>query len=129
MYVIPSSCTSLCRTTLTRLLTKHTVYQTIGAAYSTAVGQSVFINRLLATLPHEAPSVDPQLVLLAGASELQKVFGPDVLPGILRSYMVGLKAAFAVSLAFCGAAFLCSLAIPTRKLPSHMPGEADAARA
>lgn len=38
--------------------------------------------------------------------------------------MVGLKAAFAVALAFSGVAFLCTLLIPTKKLPSHAPGEA-----
>ena len=108
------------------ILTSRPVFQTIGGAFSTAVGQSVFINRLLATLPTSAPSVNPQLVLLTGASELQRVFGPDVLPGVLEAYMVGIKAAFAVALAFCGVAFLCSLAIPMQKLPSHATGEADA---
>jgi MFS transporter, DHA2 family, glioxin efflux transporter len=39
--------------------------------------------------------------------------------------MVGLKAAFAVALAFSGAAFLCSLAIPMRKLPSHASSDAS----
>ena len=87
------------------------------------MGQSVFINRLVATLPQSAPSVNPQLVLLTGASDLQRVFGPDVLPGVLTAYMVGLKAAFAVALAFCGAAFLCSLAIPMQKLPTHTEGQ------
>lgn len=71
--------------------------------------------------------MNPQLVLLTGASELQNVFGPDVLPGILAAYMNGLKATFAVALAFCGAAFLCSLAIPMQKLPSHATDEAAVA--
>jgi MFS transporter, DHA2 family, glioxin efflux transporter len=91
------------------------------------VGQSAFVNRLLATLPRSAPSVTPQLVLLTGASELQTVIGPDVLPGVLTAYMVGLKAAFAVALSFCGAAFLCSLAIPMQKLPSLTSEEAAVA--
>ena len=68
--------------------------------------------------------MNPQLVLLTGASELQHVFGPEILPGFLTAYMVGLKAAFAVALAFCGVAFLCSLAISMQKLPSHAIGEA-----
>ncbi|CAO2649651.1 Nn.00g070360.m01.CDS01 [Neocucurbitaria sp. VM-36] len=100
-------------------------FQTVGGAFSTSVGQSAFVNRLFATLPKTAPGVDPGLVLRTGASELHKVFTPDVLPGVLEAYMVGLKAAFAVAIAFCGVAFLCSLAIPMRKLPSHEPG-ADA---
>lgn len=74
-----------------------------------------------------APGVDPGLVLLTGASELRSAFPPDVLPGVLEAYMVGLKAAFAVALTFSGVAFLCSLAIPMRRLPSHAPGEAPMA--
>ncbi|KAF2151523.1 MFS general substrate transporter [Myriangium duriaei CBS 260.36] len=98
-------------------------FQTIGGAFSTAIGQSVFINRLLATLHHTAPSVGGQLVLATGASQLQSVFSPDVLHGVQTAYMVGLKAAFAVAVSFCGTAFLCSLAVPMQKLPSHAPGE------
>lgn len=74
-----------------------------------------------------APGVDPGLVLRTGASELHNVFPQDVLPGVLKAYMVALKAAFAVAIAFSGVAFLCSLAIPMRKLPSHTPGEAPLA--
>ncbi|KAI1612823.1 putative efflux pump antibiotic resistance protein [Exophiala viscosa] len=100
-------------------------FQTVGGAFSTSVGQAAFVNRLLATLPKTAPGVQPALVLLTGATDLHNVFAPDVLPGVLQAYMVGLKAAFAVALAFCGVAFVCSLAIPMSKLPSHtgVPGE------
>ncbi|KAK4948600.1 hypothetical protein LTR10_012604 [Elasticomyces elasticus] len=94
-------------------------FNTIGGAFSTSVGQAAFVNRLLATLPKTAPGVHPALVLLTGASDLHNVFAPDVLPGVLQAYMVGLKAAFAVALAFCGVAVVCSLAIPMSKLPSH----------
>lgn len=64
---------------------------------------------------------------MTGASELRNVFPADVLPGVLEAYMIGIKAAFAVAVAFCGMAFLCSLAIPMKKLPSHAPGEAPMA--
>jgi hypothetical protein len=74
-----------------------------------------------------APGVNPSLVLLTGASQLRSVFPPDVIPGVLEAYMVGLKAAFAVAVALCGVASLCTLAIPMRKLPSHAPGEAPVA--
>ncbi|KIW61815.1 hypothetical protein PV05_01895 [Exophiala xenobiotica] len=102
-------------------------FQTVGGAFSTSAGQSAFVNRLLATLPKTAPGVDPGKVLLTGASELHTVFSPDVLPGVLQAYMVGLKAAFAVAVAFSGVAFLCSLAIPMKRLPSHTPDEAPMA--
>lgn len=66
-------------------------------------------------------------MLLTGAPELHNVFPPDVLPRVLEVYMVGLKAAFAVAIAFSGAAFLCSLAIPMKRLPTHAPDEAPMA--
>ncbi len=95
------------------------VYQTIGGAFSTSAGQAGLVNQLLKELPRTAPSVNPHLVIGTGASELRNVFPPDVLPGVLQAYMVGIKAAFAVALAFSGVAFLFSLCVPAKKLPSH----------
>lgn len=109
------------------LTSKSLVFQTLGGAFSTSAAQSAFVNRLLATLPKTAPSVNPGLVLITGASDLQKVFLPDVLPGVLQAYMVGIKAAFIVAIAFCGAACLCSLAIPMKKLPTHIKNDAPIA--
>jgi hypothetical protein len=105
------------------------VFQTVGGAFSTSIGQSVFVNRLLLALAESAPGVDPNLVLFTGASDLQHVFSEGVLPGVLKAYMVGLKGSFAVAIAFCGCAFLISLAIPMKKLPSHEPGQGPVAMA
>ncbi|CAG9948466.1 unnamed protein product, partial [Clonostachys rosea f. rosea IK726] len=104
-------------------------FQTVGGAFSTSIGQSVFVNRLLLALAESAPGVDPNLVLFTGASDLQHVFSEGVLPGVLKAYMVGLKGSFAVAIAFCGCAFLISLAIPMKKLPSHEPGQGPVAMA
>ncbi len=71
--------------------------------------------------------MNPLLVILTGASELHNVLPSDALPGVLQAYMVGIKAAFAVSVAFSGVAFLSTLAIPISKLPTHAPGEAPMA--
>jgi hypothetical protein len=105
------------------------VWQVTGGAFSTAAGQSAFVNRLLATLAKTAPGVTPGLVLSTGASELQNVFPADVLPGVLQAYMTAIKAAFAVGVAFSGVAFLSSFAIPMKRLPTHEPGEAPMAMA
>lgn len=98
----------------------RTVFQTIGGAFSTSAGQAVFMNRLLATLPKTVPGVSSTLILQTGASDLHNAVPAEMLPGVIQAYMVGIKAAFAVGLAFCAMAFLSSLAIPTRKLPSHV---------
>ena len=105
-------------------LTYHTVFQTLGGAFSTSAGQAAFLNRILATLPRTAPGVNPKSLLAIGASEIYKAFPPDVLPGVLEAYMTGIKAAFAVAVAFSGVAFLWTLAMPLRKLPGHGAGGA-----
>ena len=106
-------------------LTDNTVFQTVGGAFSTSTGQAVFVNRLLKVLKSTAPAVSPILVLATGASELHDVIPPQSLPGVLLAYMAGLKAALTVAVAFSGVAFLCSLAVPTAKLPSHVQQSAD----
>jgi len=107
------------------LTTRVTVFQTIGGAFSTSAGQAAFVNRVLATLPKTAPAVNPGSVLMAGASDLHNVFSAQMLPGVLEAYMVGLKATFAVAVAFCGMAFVSSFAIPYRKLPTHLSDESS----
>ncbi|KAK4229590.1 major facilitator superfamily domain-containing protein [Podospora fimiseda] len=94
-------------------------YQTVGGAFSTSAGQAAFVNQLLKELPKTASSVDPHLVLGTGASELRNVFSSEVLPGVVEAYMVGIKGAFAVALAFAGVAFLFSLMVPAKRLETH----------
>ena len=113
VFVLPLSPITRQRSSLTRA----TVFQTIGGAFSISAGQAAFLNRLLIALPKLAPKANPAQVLKAGAFELQNVFPPELLPGVLQAYMVGIKAAFAVAVAFCGMALLCTLAMPLQKLP------------
>jgi hypothetical protein len=60
-------------------------------------------------------------LIATGASELRTKFTSTELPGVLVAYMHGLKAAFAVSIALCGIAFLATFAIPWKRLPTHAP--------
>ena len=73
------------------MLIVHTVFQTLGGAFSVSSGQSAFVNRLLATLPKTAPNADPAFFILCVDCDLHNTFSPEVLPGVLRAYMVGLK--------------------------------------
>lgn len=84
--------------------------QTIGGAFMVSAGQSAFTNRLLQKLPTLAPSVSPALVSSTGITEIRKVFPADVIPGIVTSYLDGLKVAYAVSIALGGVAVLVSFA-------------------
>jgi MFS transporter, DHA2 family, glioxin efflux transporter len=69
-------------------------FQTIGGAFWVSAGQSAFVNRLSQRLLETAPTVNPQLVIATGATELRRVFTPEQIPGILEAYMDGLKLAF-----------------------------------
>ncbi|CAK7243766.1 MAG: hypothetical protein STHCBS139747_005294 [Sporothrix thermara] len=99
------------------------LFQTIGGAFSTSIGQAAFANRLLAVLPRTAPGISPTLVLATGASDLHNVFDAATLPGVLEAYMAALKAAFAVGIGFCGLAFVLSFAIPMKRLPKADPSK------
>ncbi len=75
------------------------VFQAISGSYFLTVAQSLFANRMLQTLRTTAPNIDATMVLNTGASEIQHVFKGSDLAAVLDAYMVGLKAAFACTLA------------------------------
>jgi hypothetical protein len=104
-------------------------WQTISGAIFVSVGQSLFTNKLVKSVPQFVPGVDPQLVVATGATELRTVFSAEELPGIIASYMAGLKDAYALGIALAGmtalVAFL-ALAIDRRRLNLN-PGAAVAA--
>ena len=81
-------------------------FMTMGGAIFISAAQSGFTNKLLKSIPTKAPHVSPQLVVATGASELRHVFKPEDLPGIIASYMDGLKVAFALTIALVGVSFL-----------------------
>lgn len=82
--------------------------ETIGAAFLVSAGGTAFTNRLVSSLATKAPNLDPALVVGAGATELRKVFNVAELPGILESFMDGLKVTFALAVACAGIAVLLS---------------------
>ncbi|KAI0172762.1 MFS gliotoxin efflux transporter glia [Hypoxylon sp. FL1284] len=94
-------------------------FQTVGGAFTVSSAQAAFINQALDRLRTSAPDVDAARLIAAGASELRRVFTPEELPGVLVAYMQGLKAVFAVSIAFCGIAFFNTLIIPWGRLETH----------
>ncbi|KAK5659379.1 hypothetical protein OQA88_1472 [Cercophora sp. LCS_1] len=98
--------------------------QILGGAFSVSAAQSAFANRLLISLPTKAPGVNPQMVLGTGAAELSSVFPPELLPGIIDSYLDGLKAAFAVATGMAGVSFLVVPFVPWKRLHRDGPGEA-----
>ncbi|KAI1191978.1 major facilitator superfamily domain-containing protein [Nemania serpens] len=81
----------------------------VGGGLLINAAQSAFVNRLLITLPESAPGVDPNLVVATGALALRSTFSAEQLPGVLQAYMAGIKTAFAIALAACGASAIVSV--------------------
>lgn len=63
---------------------------------------------MINTLPENAPSVDAAKLVATGVTELRSTFPADVIPGLLRSYLSGLHAAFAVAIISAGIATIVS---------------------
>ena len=84
------------------------VFQLVSGALSVSVAQSLFSNRLIASLPLYAPGIDIKLVLTTGATDLRNTFAPDEVHGILLSYLAGLRAAWAMGIGLAGMALLVS---------------------
>nr|OQO11966.1 hypothetical protein B0A51_17373 [Rachicladosporium sp. CCFEE 5018] len=87
-------------------------FQTLGGAIWISAGESAFTNSLLAALRVHAPQVNPADVLTAGASGLRAAFTPEQLPGIVDSYMEGLRIAFILGIALTGMGTLLSPLFP-----------------
>ncbi|KAF1829262.1 MFS gliotoxin efflux transporter glia [Decorospora gaudefroyi] len=100
-------------------------FQILGGAFSISAAQSAFVNRLIHSLAVNAPGINPQKVIITGASELRAVFTAEQLPGVLQAYMDGLKAAFAVGIGMAGMAFIASFLSPWKRLYVK-PGEGAA---
>ena len=81
-------------------------FQTVGGAFMVSATQAAFVNVLVKDLPSRVPGLDPAIVVSTGATDLRSVFSADQVPGILVSYMSGLKIAFAIGLASTGVAFI-----------------------
>uniref|UniRef100_L2GEP0 Efflux pump antibiotic resistance n=1 Tax=Colletotrichum fructicola (strain Nara gc5) TaxID=1213859 RepID=L2GEP0_COLFN len=84
-------------------------FQTVGGAFFVAGAQSGFLVTVLKKVAVYAPSVDPNLVALTGATEIRNAFPADAVPGIIHAYMDGLKVTFAIAIAGAGVSFLISL--------------------
>ncbi|KAL8933075.1 MAG: hypothetical protein Q9216_006533 [Gyalolechia sp. 2 TL-2023] len=89
-------------------LNPFTVTFNVGAALSLAAAQSMLDNLLLSNLPTLAPTVDPEAVIQAGATEIRSTFAADAVPGIVAAYLKGLRAVYILVIAFTGAAAIAA---------------------
>ncbi|KAJ3461051.1 hypothetical protein MRS44_011918 [Fusarium solani] len=80
-------------------------FQTIGGAFLIAVAQTSFLQTMLKQMREMAPQVSQSQLVQTGATEIRHVFDENVILLVLRSYMDGLKVAFALVIAAAGVAF------------------------
>ncbi|KAI1667091.1 Major Facilitator Superprotein [Pyrenophora tritici-repentis] len=86
-------------------------FQTTASAFGIAGAQTAFQNILAKQLRINAPDLNPEIVLRAGASELRRVVPARFLPVVLKSYIEGFRGTMVVAIALAGAAFIVSFGI------------------
>jgi hypothetical protein len=97
------------------------VFQTLGGAIFVSAGNCAFGNQLVRQLQIEVPSLDPTSVISAGAGSLRDAYSANILPGVLSSYLSGLRAAYAVAIASAGVAFAFGLIAEWKKINVDVP--------
>ena len=96
---------------------KKPVFQLIGGAIFVSMAENIFSNRLLDSISSLAPSgISPSDVLNAGATGIEKNFSPQDIPAIIASYMIGLKAAWALGVALAATAAVASFGPERRSI-------------
>jgi hypothetical protein len=90
-------------------LTFLAVFVTVGGSFSLSAAQSAFSNRLIGSLATKLPDMEPAAVLGIGATQIHQAFTSSEVPLVLDSYMVGLKAVFAICVGAFGIATLIGL--------------------
>lgn len=80
----------------------------LGPALGISIGQAIFAATLVGRL-RDIPGVDAADVVKAGATNLEAVLTPEVLPIAREAYNYALTRAFTLAIACSAAALLCSL--------------------
>jgi hypothetical protein len=113
--------------------------QTFGGAIFLAIAQLIFSHGLTSGLQEYASTLDPQVVIMAGATAVRHVVTPAELPGVLRAYMVGIDRVFYLGTGVAGGVFVFSMGMGWRsvkkgknndtvaKIPVEVPADEPAA--
>ncbi|KAJ7284548.1 MFS transporter [Mycena rebaudengoi] len=90
--------------------------QTLGGALFISVGQNVFTNKLVSGLISKVSSLNPDIVLGAGATSIRSAVDPIFLADVLVVYNQALISAFYVSVAMAGLSIVGSLAVEWKSI-------------
>ncbi|KAH6653123.1 putative efflux pump antibiotic resistance protein [Truncatella angustata] len=95
--------------------------QIIGQAFALSAAQSAFVNVLINYLSANAPHISTAEVITTGATGFRTAFPPDQVLEIVRGYMEGVRATFAVAIGLAGVSFLSAFLVPFRKMGGGKP--------
>ena len=88
-----------------------TFFQMFGGAFTSAISQTMFNEKLLKQLVKNVPDADIGKLLAAGTIGVQKVVTPEQLPGVLRSYNEAILDPFYLAAAVTAVAFFCGFGL------------------
>lgn len=91
----------------------------MSGAYFVTAATTIWANRMLQQVAILAPEIPADLVLETGASDVANVWAGNDLSAVRESYMTGIKAVFAFSIAGAASTVLVALIIPKKRLPGH----------
>ncbi|KAJ5786977.1 hypothetical protein N7457_001967 [Penicillium paradoxum] len=76
-----------------------TFAQSLSGAMFISIAQTVFENRLVASIAANAPKVNPEALTKAGATNLSLRVSKEILPSVLKAYNIAVTQTFYVSVA------------------------------
>lgn len=86
-------------------------FQTLAGAIFISVAQSIFSNELVHAVAKNVPSVNPGEVVLIGATDIRSAFSPDIVPGIIQSFMTALQKTYVLAIACAALSAVTAFAI------------------
>ncbi|OAP60974.1 hypothetical protein AYL99_05978 [Fonsecaea erecta] len=84
-------------------------FNSLGGAISISIAQNIFSNTLVKEIPKYTKGVNPQTIIMAGATHIRQVTPPAQLAGVLYAYNIAVTHSYILSIACATIAFLFSL--------------------
>ena len=99
-------------------------FQFFGGAIFLAIGENIFVSRLVSALHTYAPSLNAKAVVAAGAEGLRRVVAtedPTALANALHAYDIAIANTFYLCVAGSGAAFLWAFGVEWKSVKGAQP--------
>src|SRR4051812_21835292 len=91
------------------------VFQSMGGGVFLSAAQTAFSNELLASLARNVPSIDRAVVIATGLGDIRTAFSTSLVPGIVQSYLDGLRVEFALAITLAGLSFFMAFFMPWKR--------------